>query len=99
MSTTHPVRREHLSPEELAAYIDRGLSLSERNRAEEHLATCDQCMMVLAASARTISEMAEAAPSVEPDPPLVSRRAIICAVVAAILVATILLLPGACRGF
>jgi anti-sigma factor RsiW len=35
-------------PEVLAAYVDRGLSLSERARVDDHLASCPQCIALVA---------------------------------------------------
>lgn len=90
-SATHPHRREHLTPEELAAYVDHGLSLSERNRAEQHLATCGECMQLLAGAVRTVAELVQHLPDPELPPPLVSRRAVAGAVLAAAVMALVLL--------
>lgn len=74
---THPVPREHLTDEQLAAYIDHGLSLAERNRAEQHLATCDQCVDMLAASVLAVNEIAQRLPPPEPEPPLLGWRVVL----------------------
>jgi anti-sigma factor RsiW len=39
-STSRPI---HLSDSEMALYLDRGLSLEERDRIEGHLAACAEC--------------------------------------------------------
>jgi anti-sigma factor RsiW len=44
-------------PEVLAAYVDRGLSLSERARVDIHLASCPQCIALVAGVARTVEEL------------------------------------------
>lgn len=94
--STHPPQREHLTPEQLAAYVDHGLSLAERNRAEQHMATCDQCTRQLAATMRTAAELAHYLPDDLP-PPLVSRRAVAGAVLAALVAAMALaVLGGSC---
>src|SRR6187455_2711447 len=49
-------------PEVLAAYVDRGLSLSERARVDAHLASCPQCIALLAGVARTVAEVSAHAP-------------------------------------
>src|SRR5687768_18146673 len=46
-----------LEPEVLAAYVDHGLSLAERARVEEHLASCPQCTALLAGVVRTVAEI------------------------------------------
>lgn len=48
-------KREHLSAEEIAAYIDHKLSLDDTARAESHLADCHECRREVAASAGLVS--------------------------------------------
>src|SRR5262245_33755209 len=43
-------------PEVLAAYVDHGLSLSERARGEAQLASCPQCIALVAGAVRTAAE-------------------------------------------
>jgi len=43
---------EHLSAADVAAFIDRSLSLGDRARAELHLSGCDRCRAELAECAR-----------------------------------------------
>lgn len=51
-------RREPCPDSEiLAAYVARRLSLAERARLERHLALCKECISILAAVARTLSEI------------------------------------------
>ena len=38
---------EHLHDEEIAAFLDFGLSAADRTRVAAHLATCDDCRMLL----------------------------------------------------
>lgn len=49
-------------PEVLAAYVDRGLSLSERARVDAHLASCPQCIALVAGAARTVAELSAQLP-------------------------------------
>src|ERR1041384_5575565 len=53
-----------LEPEVLAAYVDRGLSLTERARVDAHLASCPQCIGLLAGVARTAAEVTAHAPDI-----------------------------------
>lgn len=46
-----------LSDAVMASYIDRRLSLTERHRAEAHLATCDQCLSILANTIKTLNDL------------------------------------------
>lgn len=41
---------------ELAAYLDRGLSQSDRDRIETHLASCGECRAHVVASQKTLDE-------------------------------------------
>ena len=43
----------HLEPETIAAYRDGGLTPEERDRADDHLAECPECLGLLANTART----------------------------------------------
>lgn len=43
MTTTYPSPGDHLSPEELAAYLDGAVGSEERLRIQEHLEGCDSC--------------------------------------------------------
>lgn len=43
----------HLSPETIAAYRDGGLTPEERDRADDHLAGCPECIGWLSRTART----------------------------------------------
>ncbi|MEO8677902.1 MAG: CHAT domain-containing protein [Vicinamibacterales bacterium] len=52
-------RSDCLDPEVLAAYVDRGLSLSERARVESHLASCFQCAALLAGVVRTVEALSD----------------------------------------
>jgi CHAT domain-containing protein len=52
-------------PEVLAAYADQGLSLTERTRVDAHLASCPQCIAVLAGVARTAAELSEQWPDAD----------------------------------
>jgi len=87
-------------PEVLAAYVDRGLSLSERARVEVHLASCPQCVALVAGVARTVEELS----ALRPDPavaaeaaPLVTRRAVAGALAAAAAVIAVLATPALVR--
>jgi CHAT domain-containing protein/outer membrane protein assembly factor BamD (BamD/ComL family) len=51
-------------PEVLAAYVDRGLSLSERARVDAHLASCRTCLALVAGVARTVEELSASQPGV-----------------------------------
>lgn len=46
-----------LSPEVLAAYVDGGLPESERERAEQHFAACDECWDVLVGTVQLIDSL------------------------------------------
>jgi hypothetical protein len=46
--------REHLSSDDLAAYIDGILPAAEQTRADEHLADCDDCQTELIALSRVL---------------------------------------------
>jgi len=52
---TLPPDSAHLTDEELAAYVDRGLDRAERARAERHLVDCDDCRAIVAEVGRTLA--------------------------------------------
>jgi len=43
MTNTSYVGEDHLTDLEIAAYLDRGLGMADRERIEAHLATCEEC--------------------------------------------------------
>ena len=43
---------DHISPNQIAAYVDRGLSTQAREDAERHFDVCDQCRAEVSESAR-----------------------------------------------
>lgn len=47
-------RRVHLSSEDIAAYLDRRLSATDRQRIETHLAECDECRSEVVAVTRVV---------------------------------------------
>ena len=80
-------------PEVLAAYVDQGLSLAERARVEAHLASCPQCIALVAGVARTVEELSALMPDVDvaaEATPLVTRRALAGALAAAAAVFVVL---------
>jgi hypothetical protein len=98
MSETHA--RGCLEPEVLAAYVDHGLSLAERAQVETHLASCVQCTALLAGVVRTVAEIAPALPSTVATAdasPLLSRRVVAGAAVAAAAVFAVLAAPSVMR--
>jgi CHAT domain-containing protein/tetratricopeptide (TPR) repeat protein len=87
-------------PEVLAAYVDRGLSLSERARVDAHLASCPQCVSLVAGVARTVEALSVLRPNAAvpaEDDPLVTRRAIGGALAAAAAVIAVLATPAFVR--
>jgi anti-sigma factor RsiW len=89
-----------LEPEVLAAYVDRGLSLAERARVDAHLASCPQCIALLAGVARTVAEMPVHAPEVAvaaEETPFVTRRSLAGALAAAAAVIAVLAVPSLVR--
>lgn len=87
-------------PEVLAAYVDRGLSLSERTRVDGHLASCPQCVALVAGVARTVEELSALRPDVAVGAeatPLVTRRAAGGALAAAAAVIAVLAAPALVR--
>src|SRR5215204_1669983 len=83
-------------PEVLAAYVERGLSLSERARVETHLASCPQCIALVAGVARTVEELSALRPDVAitaEATPLVTRRVLAGALAAAAAVIAVLATP------
>lgn len=55
---------EHLSPEQISAYVDRELSTEERSAAEQHLADCHACTLKVLDAMRIKTATASAANSV-----------------------------------
>jgi hypothetical protein len=47
----------HLSDSEIAAYLDRGLAAADRDRAEEHFASCKECRAHLVSSRRLLERV------------------------------------------
>jgi anti-sigma factor RsiW len=50
----------HLTPDQLSAYVDQALDEAEREAAEQHLATCMECLHELADVARLQRELEHA---------------------------------------
>ena len=89
-----------LEPEVLAAYVDRGLSLSERARVEAHLASCPPCIAQVAGVARTVAELSASRPDVvvtAEATPFVTRRALAGALATAAAVVAIVAAPSLVR--
>lgn len=89
-----------LEPEVLAAYVDRGLSLSERARVDEHLASCPQCVALVAGVARTVAEVSALVPGAAiaaEATPFVTRRAVAGGLAAAAAVFAVLITPSLVR--
>ena len=89
-----------LEPAVLAAYVDRGLSLSERARVEAHLASCPQCIAQVAGVARTVAELAASRPDVAvavEATPFVTRRSLAGALAAAAAVIAVVAAPSLVR--
>jgi CHAT domain-containing protein len=87
----------HPEPEVLAAYVDRGLSLTERARVDAHLASCPQCIRLVAGVVRTVAELSVLMPDVvvtAEATPLVTRRALAGALAAAAAVLAIVVAPS-----
>ncbi len=87
-------------PEVLAAYVDRGLSLSERARVDAHLASCPQCIALVAGVARTVAEVSALVPGAvvaAEATPLVTRRSLAGAMAAAAAVIAIVAAPSLVR--
>lgn len=87
-------------PEVLAAYVDRGLSLSERARVDVHLASCPQCIALVAGVARTVEELSALRPEVAETAeatPLMTRRSLAGALAAAAAVIAVLATPALVR--
>src|SRR5688572_8178507 len=84
MGNSHATGCPH--PEVLAAYVDRGLSLSERGSVDAHLASCPQCLALVAGVARTVEELSALRPVAAitaEATPLVTRRSLVGALAAA----------------
>lgn len=62
-TTSSGTADEHLSAEEVAAYLDRGLAPAERDRAAAHLADCAGCRGRLVAQSRAEERGPEVVPS------------------------------------
>lgn len=87
-------------PEVLAAYADRGLSLAERARVDAHLASCPQCIAMLAGVARTVEELSALRPDVTviaEATPLVTWRSLAGVLTAAAAVIAIVASPAIVR--
>ena len=87
-------------PEVLAAYVDRGLSLTERARVDAHLASCPQCIALVAGVARTVAEVSALMPGVvvaAEATPLLTRRSLAGALATAAAVFAIVLAPSFMR--
>src|SRR5690349_12193540 len=87
-------------PEALAAYVDQGLSLAERARVDAHLASCPQCIALLAGVARTVAEVSAHLPDAgvpAEATPLVSRRTLAGAMAAAAAVIAVITMPSLVR--
>ncbi len=88
-------------PEVLAAYVDRGLSLAERLRVDHHLASCPQCVALLAGVVRTVAEVLESTPHAEPAVEIASRaatrRPLVGVLAAAAAVIAVLFTPSLVR--
>jgi CHAT domain-containing protein len=89
-----------LQPEVLAAYVDRGLSLTERARVDAHLASCPQCVALVAGVARTVAELSAQSPDAVVVPeasPVLTRRSLAGALAAAAAVIAVLAAPSMVR--
>lgn len=87
-------------PEVLAAYVDRGLSLAERARVDAHLASCPQCIGLLAGVARTAAEVSAHAPDISWEAeatPSLNWRSLAGALAAAAAVIAVLAVPSLVR--
>jgi len=88
-------------PEVLAAYIDRGLSLAERSRVDHHLASCHQCIALVAGVVRTVADVSEftphAEPAVETPSRAVTRRTLVGVLAAAAAVIAVVFTPSLTR--
>jgi len=88
-------------PEVLAAYVDRGLSLAERARVDHHLASCPQCIALVAGVVRTVADVPESTPHAEPAVETasraVTRRTLVGVLAAAAAVLAILFSPSLVR--
>ena len=90
-----------LAPEILAAYVDRGLSLAERSRVDHHLASCPQCLALVAGVVRTVADVSElmphAGPAVETASRAATRRTLVGMLAAAAAVIAVLSAPSLVR--
>jgi anti-sigma factor RsiW len=62
----------HLTPEQVASYIDGRLSLAEFNNANDHMADCRECTSLLAGTVRSMAAIAQYLP--EDEAPSTSWR-------------------------
>ena len=91
-----------VEPEVLAAYADRGLSVVERERVEAHLASCPQCLSLLAGVVRTAVEVSEHTPSATATAdarPRVVLRNLVGVLSAAAAVLAVLFVPSLRRSW
>ncbi len=90
-------------PEVLAAYIDRGLSLAERSRVEGHLASCPQCIALVAGVVRTVADVLESMPHAGPAVKIasraVTRRTLVGVLAAAAAVFVVVFTPSLVRSW
>jgi CHAT domain-containing protein len=87
-------------PEVLAAYVDRGLSLSERARVDVHLASCPQCIALVAGAARTVAELSAQLPDdgvIAEATPWMGRRSLAGVLAAAAAVIAVVAAPSLVR--
>jgi CHAT domain-containing protein len=86
-----------LEPEVLAAYVDHGLSLTERAHVEDHLASCPHCVAMVAGVVRTVEAVSEFMPVVDvavEASPRVARRTLVGMLGAAAAVIGVLVSPS-----
>lgn len=87
-------------PEVLAAYVDQGLSLSERARVDAHLTSCRRCIALLAGVARTAADLSVQLPDVDAlteATPSRTWRSVAGALAAAAAVIAVLFTPSMLR--
>ena len=98
--TSEALETRCVGPEVLAAYVDRGLSVSERDRVNAHLASCPQCLSLLAGVVRTAAEVSEYTPSattITDARPRVVLRNLVGVLSAAAAVLAVLFVPSLLR--
>ncbi len=84
-------------PEVLAAYVDRGLSLAERAHVDRHLASCPQCLALVAGVVRTVADVPESTPHAEIASRAATRRTLVGVLAAAAAVVAVLFSPSLVR--